>query len=95
MSRTYRHRHALPRDWTVRDDGCLWYKGVDRWGDTWRDEEPGRELPDYRGSYYNKERTDIRRWWNRLHRAKVRNLIRKGRYEGVQAPRRTSGWLSW
>jgi hypothetical protein len=102
VSRTYRNRHSTPHGWTVRDGGEAFsaeYPNRDALREAWRAWRIGqgnRPAPaEYRRSFYCREAKDARIEWQRKYRARVRNLMRHGRYEDIAPPRRTSGWLSW
>lgn len=96
MSRTYRNRRSVPKDWTVRDTGIPYYKGGDPWGNNLRALGSGyyRPMPRYRRWWGSKESKTYRNLHGRSYRAKVQGCIRNARYDSIPRFRRTSGWLT-
>jgi hypothetical protein len=93
MARTNRNRSAVPKDWTVRDNGRLYHNGNDEWGRKLC--ETGVPRPKYRRSQYRCEQTWARRQDNRKYRNWANHLTRTGNWDDIVPQTRTSGWLSW
>jgi hypothetical protein len=90
MARTLRNKNTVPVGWTVRDNGCPYFLGNDKWG-----RDNNLSLPEYRRSIYRCEVTGARREHNRRYRTRMNHLVRTGRWEDIFPPTRTSGWESW
>lgn len=109
MARTFRNRNTVPHGFVVRDDSELYRKGCcptqhaykvrnfrppfdkcachyDRWVCT---------APRFRRSFMRCEKKRYRKPYSRQYRAKVRDRMAHGDWEGIPRFRRTSGWLTW
>jgi len=110
MSRTYRNRNTVPHGWTVRDDGVAYHEkyptkeaAEEHWRNWWAYERGRRhscDCPDYypprfRRGWCCTERKSYRKAHYRQYRAKMKNLMRHGRWEDITPYRKTSGWLTW
>lgn len=107
MSRTFRHRHAAPPGWVVRDDGvpyfpdCCSNKKAQR--KSWRPFyysdccicHPSWQGIPWFPNIYRREKKSNRKPHYRQYKAKMKHLLRTGRYEDIRPYRRTGGWLTW
>lgn len=110
MSRTikdmpYPIRHAkwqgrkVPKDWRSR---WSWRAPVP---DEYMDAADGNwshardlwqnDLPVGRWDFYGEVPSDFRRDLNRAYRAKTNQMVREGRYDEIERPRRNAAWLYW
>jgi len=87
VARTFRNKNTIAVGWSVRDNGISYFGSLPA---TW-DFRP----PLYRRSIYRCEDTGPRREHNQKYRARMRHLVRTGRWDEVVPPTRTSGWESW
>lgn len=104
MSRTYRNKNTVPKDWTVRDDGYPYYNGDDKFGEEhlklplphpdWNCYLSKPE-PRFRSRWMSKETAITRYYQERTYRAKIRHLIHHERYDDIVDPTGTCGWDSW
>jgi len=87
MSRTYRNRHAAPKNAVVRDGGQLYVENIPCYG--------GRRGTVIRRGPLRQERKSYRVEHQRRYRAKVRDRLAHNDWENVPRFRRTGGWLTW
>jgi hypothetical protein len=79
------NNHLYRKSWRFNyPQGCECHGHLhDDWGHFW--------LP----NVYRKEKKIYRKPHYRQYKAKMKDLLRNGRYEDIRPYRKTGGWLTW